>query len=148
MIDLPPYTKKLVKMYDTKFRRILLLNFVKLIVFCNKTLPKNYFIYIRENIRNITMSFDVNIGRSEPAIKAATNAQNNGGSGGNLGYMMSGGGGGKQKKDDIEIFETKKQTQDIFESTSKIPSIEPYSFQNDDSLLQKIIKIIAKYFKS
>lgn len=33
------------------------------------------------------MSFDVNIGRTQPVIKAAANMNNDGGSGGNLGYM-------------------------------------------------------------
>ena len=31
------------------------------------------------------MSFDVNVGRNEPIIKAASNMNNDGGSGGNLG---------------------------------------------------------------
>lgn len=36
------------------------------------------------------MSFDVNIGRSQPVIKAAANMNNDGGSGGNTGFMMRG----------------------------------------------------------
>lgn len=36
------------------------------------------------------MSFDVNIGRAQPVIKAAANMNNDGGSGGNTGYMMRG----------------------------------------------------------
>ena len=41
------------------------------------------------------MSFDVNVGRSQPMIKAAANMNNDGGSGGNTGYMMR----GRKKKD-------------------------------------------------
>ena len=36
------------------------------------------------------MSFDVNIGRSQPAIKATTGKNNDGGSSGNTGFMMRG----------------------------------------------------------
>ena len=36
------------------------------------------------------MSFDANIGRAQPIIKAAANMNNDGGSGGNTGYMMRG----------------------------------------------------------
>ena len=43
------------------------------------------------------MSFDVNIGRSEPVIKAAANMNNDGGSSGNTGYMS---GGRRQKKEE------------------------------------------------
>ncbi len=41
------------------------------------------------------MSFDVNVGRSQPIIKAAANMNNDGGSGGNTGFMMR----GRRKKD-------------------------------------------------
>jgi len=43
------------------------------------------------------MSFDANIGRAQPIIKAAANMNNDGGSGGNTGYMMR---GRRQKKDE------------------------------------------------
>ncbi len=60
------------------------------------------------------MSFDVNIGRSEPIIKAAANMNNDGGSGGNTGYMM---GGRKKKKDEDSgsLFSRDKKNADTFE---------------------------------
>lgn len=88
------------------------------------------------------MSFDVNIGRSQPVIKPAANTNNDGGSGGNTGYMMR----GRRKKDendkkslfgsDIEI--------DSFEMISKLPSKDidkSANFKNNwfENLVDKII---------
>lgn len=73
------------------------------------------------------MSFDVNIGRSEPIIKAASGMNNDGGSGGNTGYM---GGGGRQKK---------KENQGSLFSSSKSDSFEfsSYKLPENDSLESK-----------
>lgn len=87
------------------------------------------------------MSFDVNVGRSEPIIKAASNMNNDGGSGGNLGYMM----GGRRKKDDKEkgsLFD-KKEKFDSFESSGKVHSglqFEDVGNSWFDNLVKKIIK--------
>ena len=77
------------------------------------------------------MSFDVNIGRSEPIIKAASNMNNDGGSGGNLGYMMR----GKKKKQDqnINIFDSDKQKFDSFEFSTSFGMKEPELFNEDKS---------------
>lgn len=92
------------------------------------------------------MSFDVNIGRSEPVIKAAANTNNDGGSGGNLGYMM--GGGHQRKKEEQEnIFAKSKMASDSFELSSKLPKdIEDFSIQ-DDSLINKLFNKISNYLK-
>ena len=61
------------------------------------------------------MSFDMNIGRSQPAIQAATGKKNDGGSNGNTGFMMR----GKKKKDENifgSLFEEEKD--DLFEFES------------------------------
>lgn len=65
------------------------------------------------------MSFDVNIGRSQPVIKPAANMNNDGGSGGNTGYMMR----GKRKKDENEHKSLFSSTEiDSFEMASKLPN--------------------------
>lgn len=64
------------------------------------------------------MSFDANIGRAQPIIKAAANMNNDGGSGGNTGYMMR----GKRKQEKEErgsLFSG--NTFDSFEMASKLP---------------------------
>jgi len=62
------------------------------------------------------MSFDVNIGRAEPVIKAAASMNNDGGSGGNTGYMS---GGGRQKKEERgSLFDNDKNKTDSFELSS------------------------------
>lgn len=64
------------------------------------------------------MSFDVNIGRPQPVIRAAANMNNDGGSGGNLGYMMR----GKRKdskKEKLSLFD--EDAVDSFEMASKLP---------------------------
>ena len=66
------------------------------------------------------MSFDVNVGRSQPMIKAAANMNNDGGSGGNTGYMMR----GKKKKDFnpfSSVFDDEKEF-DTFQMGSKLPN--------------------------
>lgn len=64
------------------------------------------------------MSFDVNIGRAQPVIKAAANMNNDGGSSGNAGYMMRG-----RKKQDKENRKNLFNSDgiDSFEMASKLP---------------------------
>ena len=65
------------------------------------------------------MSFDVNIGRAQPVIKAAANMNNDGGSGGNTGFMMR----GRKKQEQKEtksLFDSDAMV-DSFEMTSKLP---------------------------
>ena len=90
------------------------------------------------------MSFDVNIGRSEPVIKAAANMNNDGGSGGNLGYMMGGGDGENQKKKNPfgSIFENDKNEIDMFVMNSKLPKNDYYE---EDSLIKKLFKKFTKF---
>jgi len=59
------------------------------------------------------MSFDVNVGRAQPVIKAAASMNNDGGSSGNTGYMMR----GKKK-------ENQKEAKSLFDSNSAIDSFE------------------------
>ncbi|MBE7713020.1 MAG: hypothetical protein E7Z87_04690 [Cyanobacteria bacterium SIG26] len=59
------------------------------------------------------MSFDANIGRTQPIIKAAANMNNDGGSGGNTGYMMR---GRRKDKDDDK--------KNIFASDCEIDSVD------------------------
>lgn len=65
------------------------------------------------------MSFDANIGRSQPVIKAAANMNNDGGSGGNTGYMMRG--QRKKENDDNSSIFNSKNPFDSFEMESKLP---------------------------
>jgi hypothetical protein len=87
------------------------------------------------------MSFDVNIGRPQPIIKAASGMNNDGGSGGNTGYMMRG-----RKKDEEK---TKKnlfsETSEIdsFEMKSKLPKDE-VDFLDSSSWIENLIKKIIK----
>lgn len=65
------------------------------------------------------MSFDVNVGRAQPVIKAAASMNNDGGSGGNTGYMMR----GKKKQNQNEqrsLFDGDIAV-DSFEMASKLP---------------------------
>ncbi len=86
------------------------------------------------------MSFDVNIGRPEPIIKAAANMNNDGGSGGNTGYMMR---GNKKNKDKNfkSLFEDDKEI-DTFEMASKLPKKDFDGFKNSwfDNIVEKFIK--------
>jgi hypothetical protein len=87
------------------------------------------------------MSFDVNIGRPQPIIKAASGMNNDGGSGGNTGYMMRG-----RKKDE------EKTKKNIFSETSEIDSFEMKSklpkdetdFLDSSSWIDNLIKKIIK----
>lgn len=66
------------------------------------------------------MSFDVNVGRSQPIIKAAANMNNDGGSGGNTGFMMR----GRRKKDSNpfgSVFGDENEM-DTFQMGSKLPT--------------------------
>ncbi len=85
------------------------------------------------------MSFDVNIGRSEPIIKAATGMNNDGGSGGNTGYM---GGGGRQKKENQNSIFSNSSKSDTFELSSKLPDIESDK-DKSNNWLKKLIKKIT-----
>lgn len=64
------------------------------------------------------MSFDVNVGRSQPIIKPAANMNNDGGSGGNTGYMMRG--KKKDQKEGKSLFDSGNEI-DSFEMASKLP---------------------------
>ena len=83
------------------------------------------------------MSFDVNIGRSEPIIKAAAGMNNDGGSGGNTGYM---GGGGRQKKQEGQGSLFSQNKTDSFELASKLPKTEIDFMPQTDSWFNKLIK--------
>ena len=65
------------------------------------------------------MSFDVNIGRAQPVIKAAANMNNDGGSCGNTGYMMRGR-KKQEQKDSKSLFDSDSMV-DSFEMASKLP---------------------------
>lgn len=65
------------------------------------------------------MSFDVNIGRAQPVIKAAASMNNDGGSGGNTGYMMRG--RKKQEQKDSKSLFASDSMVDSFEMASKLP---------------------------
>lgn len=99
---------------------------------------EKHFIYVRENIGDNKMSFDVNVLSSKPIIKAAASMQNDGG-GGNLGYMSQG--RKKEEKDrkylDESIF-LKQNSEDIF-GTRKEPELP-----EEKSLLTKIFELIKK----
>lgn len=87
------------------------------------------------------MSFDVNIGRSQPVIKAAANMNNDGGSGGNTGYMMR----GQKKKDGNQsrsLFSDDAELVDSFEMSSKLP--KDYGFTTEKSWIDKIINKLKK----
>ncbi|MGN0031785.1 MAG: hypothetical protein ACI37Q_07525 [Candidatus Gastranaerophilaceae bacterium] len=86
------------------------------------------------------MSFDANIGRSQPIIKAAANMNNDGGSGGNTGFMMRG--RRKKVKDDhISIFE-EEPALDSFEMLSKLPKRDSSGYKNSwfENMVEKFIK--------
>ncbi len=84
------------------------------------------------------MSFDVNIGRAEPIIKAAAGMNNDGGSGGNLGYMTGGGGRQKNKDHRGSLFE--KENLDSFEMSSKLPKSEKDFLGEESSWINKLLK--------
>lgn len=65
------------------------------------------------------MSFDVNVGRAQPVIKAAANMNNDGGSGGNTGYMMRER-KNKQQKEQKSLFDNNSGI-DTFQMASKLP---------------------------
>ena len=80
------------------------------------------------------MSFDVNIGRSEPVIKPAAGMNNDGGSGGNTGYMT---GGRRQKKEERKSLFEKNSKGDSFELSSGIKFEEDL---NEKSWLGNFLK--------
>jgi hypothetical protein len=87
------------------------------------------------------MSFDVNIGRTQPIIKAAANMNNDGGSGGNTGFMMR-----ERRK------ESEKSKKNLFDDSSEIDSFEMKSklpkndieIQDNGSWIDNFIKKIIK----
>ncbi len=89
------------------------------------------------------MSFDVNVGRTEPIIKAAANTNNDGGSGGNLGYMM-GGGRQKKKEDKGSLFDKSKNMSDSFELSSKKINKDIFDYPEEKSWLKGIIDKFKK----
>lgn len=88
------------------------------------------------------MSFDANIGRPQPVIKAAANMNNDGGSSGNTGFMMRGQ-RKKEKENSKSVFDANIEL-DTFEMISKLPkdSDKRYGFQNSwfDNLVERFIK--------
>ena len=87
------------------------------------------------------MSFDVNVGRSQPVIKPTSNMNNDGGSGGNTGYMMS----GRRKKDEKDkksLFSN--ESIDSFEMASKLPKVEEDITTSGNSWLSNLINKITK----
>ena len=86
------------------------------------------------------MSFDVNIGRTEPIIKAAAGMNNDGGSGGNTGYM---GGGGRQKKQEGRGSLFSDNRTDSFELASKLPKSDIEYVPKTDSWFNKLLKKIS-----
>jgi len=88
------------------------------------------------------MSFDVNIGRTEPIIKAAAGTNNDGGSGGNLGYMM----GGRQKKKEEQgsLFDKNKSASDTFELSSRKINNEIFEYPQEKSWLKGFIDKLKK----
>ncbi len=87
------------------------------------------------------MSFDANIGRPQPVIKAAANMNNDGGSGGNTGYMMRGR-QKEQKKESKSLFEDNPAL-DSFEMLSKLPSKDDkFGYKNTwfENMVEKFIK--------
>ncbi len=87
------------------------------------------------------MSFDVNIGRAQPVIKAAASMNNDGGSGGNTGYMMR----GKKKKEEFSRSLFGDDTEiDSFEMISKLPKadkdIPPMKPSWIENWMDKLIK--------
>lgn len=89
------------------------------------------------------MSFDVNIGRTQPIIKAAANMNNDGGSGGNLGYMMRGRKKDKEKNSK-SLFDTNSTT-DTFEMASKLPKKDYEEAMNlKNSWIENFISKISK----
>lgn len=88
------------------------------------------------------MSFDVNIGRSQPVIKAAANTNNDGGSGGNTGYMM-GGRRQKNEKNNKSLFLTEPES-DSFEMGSKLPKDYDELFEQKKSWLDGFVNKFKK----
>ena len=88
------------------------------------------------------MSFDVNIGRSEPVIKPASNMNNDGGSGGNTGYM--GGGRRNNKENQGSLFSKNDNSSDTFVYESKISSSNPFEVPEEKSWLKSLLNKINK----
>lgn len=88
------------------------------------------------------MSFDVNIGRSQPVIKAAANTNNDGGSGGNTGYMMRG--QRKKEKDNNKSLFSSDLGVDSFEMGSKLPKNYDELFEEKKNWLDNIVNKFKK----
>lgn len=87
------------------------------------------------------MSFDANIGRAQPMIKAPSSMNNDGGSSGNTGYMMR---GRRQKKDEEKNNLFSSGGVDFIDISSKLPANEEvkYGYKNSwfDNIVEKFIK--------
>ena len=88
------------------------------------------------------MSFDANIGRAQPIIKAAANMNNDGGSGGNTGFMMRGK-RKKEKNDSKSLFEDNPAL-DSFEMLSKLPKHEDLKFGYKNSWFENMVEKFIK----
>lgn len=88
------------------------------------------------------MSFDANIGRTQPIIKAAANMNNDGGSGGNTGYMMR---GRRKEKDDEKknIFDSGGYV-DSVSITGKIPQSDEKRFGYKNSWFENLVEKFIK----
>ena len=84
------------------------------------------------------MSFDVNVGRPQPMIKAASNMNNDGGSGGNTGYMMRG--RKKEENNKKSLFDS--DNIDSFTMDSKLPPNYEELLDEKGSWIGNIIKKI------
>lgn len=82
------------------------------------------------------MSFDVNVGRPQPMIKAASNMNNDGGSGGNTGYMMRG--RRKNEKSNKSLFDN--DNSDSFVMGSKLPRDYEKMYEEKESWFSKLFR--------
>lgn len=87
------------------------------------------------------MSFDANIGRSQPIIKAAANMNNDGGSGGNTGYMMR---GRRQQQNEEQKSLFSEKEVDLVDLSNKVSLSDEkkFGYKNSwfDNLVEKFIK--------
>lgn len=88
------------------------------------------------------MSFDANIGRAQPIIKAAANMNNDGGSGGNTGFMMRGK-RKKEKEDSKSLFEDNPAL-DTFEMLSKLPKHDEMNLGYKNSWFENMVEKFIK----
>ena len=87
------------------------------------------------------MSFDANIGRPQPVIRASANMNNDGGSGGNTGFMMRG--KQKAKKESKSLFEDDPAL-DSFEMISKLPKHNDKNLGYKNSWFENMVEKFIK----